>query len=85
MNELIKKICNISVKAGHKILSYYDEVIVDIEDKSDGSPLTKADLASNEIIKNELSSLDQNINVLSEEGKNIDFEVRKNWNKSIRI
>tara|TARA_B100000989_G_scaffold298393_1_gene287485 strand:+ start:1574 stop:2365 length:792 start_codon:yes stop_codon:yes gene_type:complete len=81
MNELIKKICNISVKAGHKILSYYDEVIVDIEDKSDGSPLTKADLASNEIIKNELSSLDQNINFLSEEGKNIDFEVRKNWNK----
>jgi 3'(2'), 5'-bisphosphate nucleotidase len=81
MNDLIKKISNISIQAGNKILSFYDEEIVDIEDKSDGSPLTKADLASNEIIKKELGLIDQNINFLSEEGKNIDFEVRKNWNK----
>ena len=62
MNDLIKKISNISIQAGNKILSFYDEEIVDIEDKSDGSPLTKADLASNEIIKKELGLIDQNIN-----------------------
>ena len=81
MNDLIKKISNISIQAGNKILSFYDEEIADIEDKSDGSTLTKADLASNEIIKKELGLIDQNINFLSEEGKNIDFEVRENWNK----
>ena len=65
-NDLLLKVCNIAIKAGEEILKYYNE---DIEDKSkdDSSPLTKADVASNEIIIKELQHLDRTVPILSEE------------------
>ena len=48
--KLILDICNISIRAGIKTLEYYKDDI-EVTHKNDSSPLTKADLASNKIIK----------------------------------
>ena len=77
--EKLKLAIKASLKAAIQINKIYKSNNFDIEFKNDNSPLTKADLASNEIIKNELSITD--IPILSEEGKMIDYEVRKNWDE----
>jgi len=48
-----------------------------VEEKADRSPLTHADRRSHEIIVTHLSQFD--IPILSEEGRNISYEERKNW------
>ena len=50
-----------------KILDIYESNEILQENKSDGSPITAADLAANEIIKNTLNSIFPHIPVLSEE------------------
>jgi 3'(2'), 5'-bisphosphate nucleotidase len=65
-----------SFKAGKKILEIYDRTF-DIDYKSDGSPLTEADKASHDIIMQHLKNT--GLPVLSEEGKEIPFEERKQW------
>jgi len=80
MKSLITKVIHSAIKAGNEIMSYYG-VNIDYVDKGDGSPLTKADLASNQIIKYDLMKIDRNINFLSEEEKYIVWDIRKNWVK----
>ncbi|UCH21195.1 MAG: 3'(2'),5'-bisphosphate nucleotidase CysQ [Deltaproteobacteria bacterium] len=66
-----------SIKAGKAILEvYYTDFSV--EQKADNSPLTLADRKSHKIIAESLKELD--IPILSEEGKEIPFEERLNWN-----
>ena len=48
-----------------------------IEYKDDKSPLTEADLASNEVITKALEKYD--LPIMSEEGKEIPYEERKDW------
>jgi len=50
-----------------------------VEYKEDSSPLTEADLKSNQIICSELLRLYPNIPILSEENKIVDYEIRKKW------
>lgn len=69
----------LSVKAGNAILEVYNSENFGVEIKSDNSPLTKADKVSNEIIEKGLKKLSPDIPILSEEGKEIPFEKRKNW------
>ena len=76
---LILKVCNISIKAGKKILEYYYSNNNEIFIKDDETPLTKADLASNKIIIEELKGIDNNIPLLSEETL-VDWNKRKEWN-----
>ena len=78
-NKLLLDVCNISIRAGNEILSFYNKKI-EIILKDDSSPLTKADLASNKLILNSLSALDANIPILSEESL-VDWQTRKKWNK----
>lgn len=66
-----------SLEAGKAIMDIYRTGDFDVDMKSDLSPLTKADLASNDIIVKYLQST--SIPVLSEEGKDIPFSERKNW------
>jgi len=77
--KLIRDICNISIRAGNKTLEYYKDDIEFIH-KNDSSPLTKADLASNKIIKTALHNLDKTIPILSEESL-VEWSTRKSWNK----
>jgi len=77
----ISDIISIALKAGNAIMEIYNSDNFEVEIKSDNSPLTRADKVSHEIIKNSLSMLHPSIPVLSEEGKGILYEARKNWEK----
>ncbi len=68
-----------AILAGEKILEIYNDPDAgfSVEKKADNSPLTIADKASHQIIDEQLKIT--GIPVLSEEGKNIPFEIRKHW------
>jgi 3'(2'), 5'-bisphosphate nucleotidase len=72
----------IAIEAGNEILKiYHDESLSkEVEHKSDNSPLTLADKASNKLIVKALKENYQDIPILSEEEKSIEYEERKNWN-----
>ena len=69
-----------ALRAGDKILSIYNDPKSDfeIERKADNSPLTIADRKAHETIAMILNETP--FPVLSEEGKHLDYEVRKGWN-----
>ena len=72
-----------ALQAGRVILEIYNDQDYKIETKVDQSPLTTADLASNEIINSNLASL--GLPILSEENKAIPFPERKAWREFILV
>jgi len=66
-----------SIEAGEKIMEIYNSADFGIELKGDKSPLTLADKAAHNVIVSYLEKT--NLPILSEEGKNINFEERKKW------
>jgi 3'(2'), 5'-bisphosphate nucleotidase len=77
MNQLLEIAIRAAIDAGKKIVEIYGTSDFGIEVKEDQSPLTLADKASNEIINTCL--IPSGIPILSEEGKTISWEDRKNW------
>jgi len=77
----IQKIIETAIEAGTMIIEIYNSDDFNVEIKSDNSPLTRADLAAHNLIKEKLISLYPSIPILSEEGKNISYEERKNWDR----
>jgi len=77
----LQEVINIAIKAGEKILEIYNTEDFDVQIKSDTSPLTRADTTSHNLIKEKLLSLYPAIPILSEEGKDVPYEIRKNWNR----
>jgi 3'(2'), 5'-bisphosphate nucleotidase len=77
MNKLLNSAIHASLQAGAAIMEIYASDDFGVETKDDNSPLTKADRAAHDIIMEHLSPL--GIPVLSEEGKNIPYEERKDW------
>jgi 3'(2'), 5'-bisphosphate nucleotidase len=74
----IDEVVDIAYKAGDIIMSIYSKDF-DVEYKDDSSPLTIADIKSNEIICENLKQLYPQIPILSEENKEIKFQDRKDW------
>jgi len=74
----LNQLVNISHRAGTAILEWYGGDM-GITHKADNSPLTKADLASHELINAELTRLWPQIPVLSEESADIAWEIRRHW------
>ncbi|MBI5846822.1 MAG: 3'(2'),5'-bisphosphate nucleotidase CysQ [Nitrospirae bacterium] len=69
----------ISLEAGLAILDVYNSDFA-VEQKDDKSPLTLADKRSHMIIAGRLAALrDWPLPLLSEEGRNIAYDERKNW------
>ena len=66
-----------ALAAGKAILEVYDSVDMEVEKKADDSPLTLADRRAHDIIMADIDGF--GIPVLSEEGRNIPFEERKQW------
>lgn len=66
-----------AVEAGKAILEIYNSDSFDETAKDDNSPLTKADTAAHKIIVHHLE--ETGLPVLSEEGRDIPFDERKNW------
>ena len=77
-------IVKIAKIAGKAVMKIYNQNF-DVEYKKDSSPLTLADQKANQIIVTALnqlsvnSFLQQNIPILSEEGRSIPYDERKNW------
>ncbi|MCF8365223.1 MAG: 3'(2'),5'-bisphosphate nucleotidase CysQ [Bacteroidales bacterium] len=65
-----------SIEAGKKIIEIY-ETDFNVDYKSDQSPLTLADQEANNIICRYIEKT--GIPILSEEGKHLPFDIRKNW------
>lgn len=76
MKELLNVSVLAAVEAGKKILEVYEQDF-DVETKTDNSPLTLADKQSHNVIKNALAST--GFPLLSEEGKELDYSDRGNW------
>lgn len=73
------RLCDFAVEAGQKIMEIYESGDIRAEKKSDDSPLTQADQASHTIIVNQLKENYPDIPLLSEEGKEIDYNTRCAW------
>jgi len=74
----LDKIEQIAYEAGDAIMQIYRKDF-QIEYKEDNSPLTEADTKANEIICDALLKLYPNIPIMSEENKQIEYEIRKEW------
>ena len=74
--ELLDIAIEATKEAGKAIMEIYNAPF-DVEYKDDKSPLTEADKRSNAIINEYL--LKSGIPIISEENKQIDFSVRKDW------
>ncbi len=78
---MIKILQQIAQTAGKAIVEVYNNQPFQVESKSDGSPLTIADKAANDVIVKGLRENFPNIPILSEEGKSIAYHERKHWDK----
>ncbi len=79
MEKLLATAIDAAIDAGKRIMEIYETDDFGVDFKSDNSPLTKADIASHNIIMEYLQTTE--IPVLSEEGKAIPYEERKEWNR----
>ena len=73
---LADELRRIARDAGARIMDLYG---AQADWKSDGSPVTAADHAAQEVITAGLHAITPNVPVLSEEGKTIEYPARKNW------
>ena len=78
LEKLIEPIVALAVQAGNAILEVY-ATDFDVQSKSDKSPLTQADLASNRRIVAGLAELTPDIPIISEESGLPEFDERRQW------
>lgn len=79
----IQDVITIAKEAGKIIMKVYNDqsqFADNVEKKADNSPLTLADKLANKYICAELKKLTPNIPIISEEGEDVDYEIRKGWN-----
>ncbi|MGR9106523.1 MAG: 3'(2'),5'-bisphosphate nucleotidase CysQ [Gammaproteobacteria bacterium] len=79
LEKLAATVCDIATRAGQAILDVYQDDHPGIEIKEDFSPLTRADLASHQIIETELAAAFPDMPLLSEESAAVPREERRNW------
>ena len=79
IKSLILPVSNIAIHAGVIINKYYKSKLK-FSLKKDNSPLTEADISSNNYIINSLSILDPKIPIFSEES-NVPWKIRKKWQR----
>lgn len=80
-SKLAPALLSICKLAGEKIMEIYNDTSDwNVEVKADDSPLTKADKEAHLVIMKGLNELEMSFPIISEEGKSISFEERKDWN-----
>ena len=77
-SELLDAVAGIARRAGDAILDVYGSDFA-TQTKSDDTPLTQADLRAHRLIVEELSALQPQLPVLSEESAEIEFAQRQSW------
>lgn len=82
LKPLLPELKKIIVESGEAILQvYHSDSPIEVENKADDSPVTKADQAAHIIIEKGLKNLDQQYPILSEEGGMPSFDERSSWNR----
>jgi 3'(2'), 5'-bisphosphate nucleotidase len=76
LKELLITAIKAAIKAGGEIMKVY-ATDFDVIHKGDNSPLTMADNNANDVINSFL--LKTNIPIISEENKQTEYDIRKNW------
>lgn len=80
-----EKLLNIALdsakKAGVEVMKYYRDQSFIANIKSDNSPVTSADIASNDILMDQLQTLTPDIPIISEEVGTVPLAKRKNWQR----
>lgn len=79
LEKFIKEIIVSSREAGAAIMEIYNQEDLGVQSKSDESPLTKADLAANEILCNKLRKIAPEIPIISEENDQMSYMDRAGW------
>lgn len=74
----LEDIVEIAKVAGEAIMEIYQQDFT-VEYKEDNSPLTQADLRANTIICERLEKLYPSIPLMSEENKEVAYDMRKDW------
>lgn len=69
--------CQAALNGGAEILDVYNNETTEVSTKGDDSPLTQADLRAHKAIVKLLEGTE--IPILSEEGKHLPFDERKDW------
>lgn len=77
LSSLLRLAIQSAEQASKEILSVYNSSDFQVDRKGDNSPLTLADQKSHDVIEALLKETD--LPILSEEGKNIPYETRKDW------
>jgi 3'(2'), 5'-bisphosphate nucleotidase len=80
LDNLIEPVVTLAAEAGQAILAVYATEF-DVQEKSDESPLTQADLASHRRIVAGLRSLTPDMPIISEEEGLPPFEERRHWSR----
>jgi len=80
IKELLDPVIQIAYEAGRRIMDVYDRGF-SVEEKSDSTPLTEADMAAHHAIEKGLIELTPEFPILSEESKPTSFAERSSWSR----
>lgn len=78
-NNIFKLVYPVVKKACAAIMEIYTSKENEVHYKEDDSPLTKADIVSNDIICKGLIDIDSTIPIVSEENRLLPYEIRKSY------
>ena len=78
LKELLDPVIQIAYQAGKVIMEVYDAGFL-VEEKSDHTPVTEADMAANKVIVSSLKELTPHLPILTEEAKPTPYSERKKW------
>ncbi|MCW8986355.1 MAG: 3'(2'),5'-bisphosphate nucleotidase CysQ, partial [Gammaproteobacteria bacterium] len=78
LKELLDPVIQIAYQAGKEIMEIYDAGF-SIENKSDQTPVTEADIAANKVIETSLKALTPHLPILTEETTPTPYSVRQTW------
>ena len=82
LEQLIEPLKTIVIDAGNAILEVYQaSTPIEVDNKADDSPVTKADVAAHHIIERGLKSLKLGYPILSEEGGLPEYAERQTWQR----
>lgn len=81
LNQLLPQVLGIAKDAGDAIMQIYEQFGNEITYKSDSSPLTDADLASDRVIADGLSKVTPDWPILSEESVHSSYDSRSSWKR----
>ena len=78
--DIVNEVIAIARKAGEAIMDVYNSDNFQVVDKDDKSPLTAADKAANDVICAGLEKLAIQFPIVSEENKEVPYDMRKDYN-----